>query len=604
MPRVLKRIIAVVFSLGLVVAAIWGGLILYRDSQRKPVNVYQVENFAMTNYWGDTSTTYGFVRLEGLQRVDVSDTATITEVFVTEGQEVRKGDPLASYDTTLTALDLEKAQIDVSRQKLNLDKMEKELEAIKVMRPSSGKPTVIQPEYDYVTTLPEVLTEKTPDSGFYENPIVLLWDMNRPVRLQDLIKTLEAEGLLREPRENVPDPTETPEPAETVEPTETPDADTTPAADPTETAEASPEPSVTPAETTDADTTPAGADPTVTPEPTQSPEPDQDGDSQGDGDPGYSDAEGELCVIVLIRAGSAGNARNGSTMAQYGFTLTLDGEGGVSDLSLSMQLPLPEGVPEEAQPTIIPDRGSGYTKAEIAKMRNDQEVAIRDAKLALEIAELDLKRKEAEVGDGMIRAELDGVVKTLNDPQAAFMENLPLMLISAGGGYYIEGTLSELELDTIKPGMTVTVNSWRSGTMTQGTVTEISDIPVQDEMRGYDGTNASYYPFEVFVDDSVDLMESEYVEMSYQGVTDAANYFYLEKMFIRTENGKAYCMVKNENGLLERRWISPGVDLWGSYTQIRGGLSLEDRVAFPYGKDVVEGAQTVDAEPDAFYSMN
>ncbi|MCQ2537476.1 MAG: hypothetical protein MJ124_03660, partial [Lachnospiraceae bacterium] len=61
-------------------------------------------------------------------------------------------------------------------------------------------------------------------------------------------------------------------------------------------------------------------------------------------------------------------------------------------------------------------------------------------------------------------------------------------------------------------------------------------------------------------------------------------------MFIRNEGGRSFCYVVGENGLLEERTIQVGKSLWGSYTQIRGGLSLEDKIAFPYGKDTVAGA--------------
>ena len=43
-------------------------------------------------------------------------------------------------------------------------------------------------------------------------------------------------------------------------------------------------------------------------------------------------------------------------------------------------------------------------------------------------------------------------------------------------------------------------------------------------------------------------------------------------------------------------------DLWGSYTQIRGGLTVDDYVAFPYGRDVKPGAATVEATADQLYS--
>ena len=61
-------------------------------------------------------------------------------------------------------------------------------------------------------------------------------------------------------------------------------------------------------------------------------------------------------------------------------------------------------------------------------------------------------------------------------------------------------------------------------------------------------------------------------------------------------------MARGEDGRLEQRWVQTGRDLWGSYTQIRGGLTTDDYVAFPYGRDVVEGARTVEAAADELYN--
>ena len=47
-----------------------------------------------------------------------------------------------------------------------------------------------------------------------------------------------------------------------------------------------------------------------------------------------------------------------------------------------------------------------------------------------------------------------------------------------------------------------------------------------------------------------------------------------------------------ENDRLEKREISIGKDLWGSYYEIYGGVTAEDLIAFPYGKNVTEGAKT------------
>ena len=82
---------------------------------------------------------------------------------------------------------------------------------------------------------------------------------------------------------------------------------------------------------------------------------------------------------------------------------------------------------------------------------------------------------------------------------------------------------------------------------------------------------------------------------------EAGTSWYLQKCFIRTDNGKHYVYVRGEIDTLEKRSVQTGKDLWGDYSEIKGGLTLEAKVAFPYGRDVVEGAKTVDAEPSELY---
>ena len=67
-------------------------------------------------------------------------------------------------------------------------------------------------------------------------------------------------------------------------------------------------------------------------------------------------------------------------------------------------------------------------------------------------------------------------------------------------------------------------------------------------------------------------------------------------------NHRVIPIVTGEDGKLEQRWVQTGKVVWDSYTQIRGGLTPEDYVAFPYGRDVVSGAKTEEATVDALYS--
>ena len=41
---------------------------------------------------------------------------------------------------------------------------------------------------------------------------------------------------------------------------------------------------------------------------------------------------------------------------------------------------------------------------------------------------------------------------------------------------------------------------------------------------------------------------------------------------------------------------------WGSYTEILSGLTADDLIAFPYGKNLKEGAPTVESDPSGLYS--
>ena len=76
---------------------------------------------------------------------------------------------------------------------------------------------------------------------------------------------------------------------------------------------------------------------------------------------------------------------------------------------------------------------------------------------------------------------------------------------------------------------------------------------------------------------------------------------YLENPFLRTEQGKTYVYVRGADGKLEKRVVTTGKSLWGSYTEILEGLSPEDLIAFPYGKTVIEGADTVESDLSVLY---
>lgn len=546
MNKTLKRALITVLVIAILCGAVWGGLVLYRNAQKKPVNVYAVQDFAMTEYWGDSSQTWGMITTDKLQDVYISDTQTVREIYVAEGQEIKAGDPILAYDTTLSDIDLEKASIDLQKLQLQKEKAEKELKDLYNMRPHSS--VLITPEPTGVEYISKTTPFRISGSGTEDDPFYYLWGENDAFSL-----SLLAEMFPEAPTE----PEEPAEPTEPVEPAEP----------------------IDPAEPTEPD----------------EPEADSPAEPEEEEQPiNYN----ESYVVFLVRQHDALNAPIDSYWG-----LRLDKSSG----EITFQVYQPD-LPEEIQSFEVEpepyyeESGSDYTAAELAVMRSEKEMEIRDLEVSIKLAQVEYDKLEQEVNDGVVRSTIDGTVKTVRDPDEAYQNSEAVVEVSGGGGYYIDGSLSELELGTVEIGQTVQVNCWETGAMCEGTIVEISEYPTTDSNSWSDGnSNVSYYPFRVFVDESADLRANAYADMSYENYVQEGDSLYLENEFLRTDGGKSYVYVRNADGLLEQRTVQTGRSLWGSYTQIRGGLTIDDYVAFPYGKDVEDGAKTVEATAQELY---
>ena len=133
--RKTKKIILTVTAVVLVAAvgaAVWWFTV---GKPKEPVKVYSFNYLGMTEYWGDNQESYGPVSTDRIQTVYVTDTQTVTQVHVEPGMEVKKGDLLLSFDTTLTDLALERTRLGVEKLKLQLLNAEERLQEIKNMRP-------------------------------------------------------------------------------------------------------------------------------------------------------------------------------------------------------------------------------------------------------------------------------------------------------------------------------------------------------------------------------------------------------------------------------------------------------------------------------------
>lgn len=562
-PRMSKKlkkgIIAAACVVG-VCGAVWGGLTIARNAQRGDVNVYAVNECAMTDYWGDTSNTSGMVTTDKLQKIYISQSQTVKKVWVKEGDSVKKGTALVSYDSTLTQATVERAKIDYDRQTENLEVMKNELELLKKAKNKEtleAEKTKLEAElqaeisrldgaggYDpEKAVVPGLVTPMAEGSGnSKDKPIYYYWLTNKPLSdevLRDLLHDAEINRA-----------------------------------------------------------TPMDKTPTVS---TYLVLVSRDKDKMG----GMPTSRG-LLITETFTPNSTEQPVEGAPIS--------------GTVSISFRFcDLPEYIDPER--TYDSDKykeltrkiaqiqellESSMTQLDLNKAILEKAQAVKEQEVNLKVAKLKLDKKLAELGDGNVYAEFDGTVKAVRDPDEAYNNSEAVVELSGGGGYYVTGTLSEMDLGSVQVGDSVSISSWMTGAACEGTIVSIDDYPTSNGNNWGDGnSNVSYYPFKVFVTEDANLQPNDYVDIQYQKDTSAeesGSSLYLQSMFIRTDSGKSYVMARGEDGRLEQRWVQTGRDLWGSYTQIRGGLTIDDYVAFPYGRDVVEGAHTQEATTDQLYN--
>lgn len=248
------------------------------------------------------------------------------------------------------------------------------------------------------------------------------------------------------------------------------------------------------------------------------------------------------------------------------------------------------------------DAGTSYggTAAEIQQQIKDKEKEIRDYQLDIKEANLEIKDIQKKLNNQTIKSTLNGVVKTVGDPEKESNDGKPLIQVVSSEGLYVQGTVSESQMNKLKVGATLSGYSYDNGVSFTAEVREISPYPSDN---GQDGANASSYPFTAYIADASGLSNNSWAELTLLDEGDGQGQgIYLEKPFVRTENGQYYVMKDDGTGHLTKQIVQVGGIQYGSSYQITGGLSMDDKITFPYGKDVREGAKTEEGTLDDLYN--
>ncbi len=574
----LKKVIAVVVVVALLTGTAVGGVLGYKSYQSKNL-VAEVQTVASLNmgYWGDTETSYGVVTNDSSQEVYMEDSGKVEKIFVEAGQTVKEGDPLVQYDISEIEMELKRKRLEMSTLNNSIAIANHELEKLKKTTPvDKTRPKVdlsyfgiestedtedteyteIIPEkdekddriYNYVTEDSVPYNADTAD-GTPENPYIYYCNKGAYAYgsfFNSIRPTDEETGKCVEfivCRKDDDGKMVMEQRKETVEAG-------------TESVE-------------DTESTESAAYTTVKETP-------------------VVDADVENNIVII-------DGNNLPTVYEDGgMWYIFSGESAddaIQDLIDSIT---------DAEEWEEPE---GYTKSELEAAIAKKEEELKKLDIERRKGELELQSLEDSASDGIVYAKLDGVVKSVADvDKLGSSTDTLLVVINGDEGLYVSGTVSELQLDVVKPGTIVTANSWESGMTFEATVTKVSDYPTSESSWGDGNPNVSYYEYTAYIDDSSALKNGESVDLTIQSAdTDDENGIYIEKAYVRQEDGRSYVMMADENDRLKKQYVTTGKTVYGSYIEVKTGLTESDRIAFPYGKEAVEGTKVTDADDTYYY---
>ena len=248
---------------------------------------------------------------------------------------------------------------------------------------------------------------------------------------------------------------------------------------------------------------------------------------------------------------------------------------------------------------------NGYTAEELKAAISDKEDDIAQAKEDLHDAQISYKEAKAEVDKATVKAKLAGTVTTAYSKGTLPTDGSAAIVVKAADGMYVKTSISEMELDSVKVGGTIKCVSSDTGDEYTAEVKEISDFPTADSSNGGDASNpnSSYYPIVAFIKDADGLSPGGSVEVSYSSKsmgTANENAVYLQKAYIRTEDKKSYVYLRDKKTKrLKKQYITVGKTMNGQYIEVVSGVTEDDNIAFPYGKNLREGVKTKISEDDS-----
>lgn len=243
----------------------------------------------------------------------------------------------------------------------------------------------------------------------------------------------------------------------------------------------------------------------------------------------------------------------------------------------------------DGEPIYIPPAYYGMSREERLALVRELAEQIRNKELTYKqlCHDIDILRNTAE--NGTLVSDVDGVVTALN-PLAKSGETL-LEVRGGSGKGVISCMLGETELEKYPVGTELTGFSYEIGSSVTAVVTYVSPMPVTDSYSNGGNPNSSGYTMLLEVQGNVELPLYSYVEFTSYEPLSKSGAIYLYEAFVREIDGQDWIFVAKD-GVLRKVQVHTGRRMMEYIELVGSDLTREDYIAFPYGKNVRDGAPT------------
>ena len=563
------------------------GIKLYLNSTNK-IDVNSVSTLN-TGYWDNPSTSTGFVSNSDTQSVLYDASKTITQVFVQEGQQVNAGDPLLSYDLTTLQSAVDTSQLDVEKTQNAITLAEHELK--KLLNTTPVPDVVEEPEIQDPTPAPLPGVPTKDGNGLYPYILSLSQAEKNFTNYNIYYADTESEAPEKGPHED-----DSLWKEERIKKTSdhtcwywieyTYTDGSTNAYDPKDAIEYYSDQQQIPSENISAVGT------------KQNPYVFNLNEDQGFvyGKLFLDNAnlnqylrfdvytnDGDLSSSWLVRCDKFATKQSMNEGDMYSV---------ISHTKEEQKYVEVEQKPSQDIP-------SGYTEIELAKAIRDKKQELKTLDLDLRKAQLSLSENKALLNDGVIRAKRNGVVRNVKKTSDSLQDGNTFLEVAGGQGTYIRGSISELMLDQVKIGDTISAYCWTNGETFDAKIQSIDTVPSSNSnYNGSGNPNVSYYGFEAYAKDASNIAVGEYLELTFNSASDTTSSIWLSKAYVKQEGNKYY-VLKDNHGKLKKQYVTVGKIVWGDTMEIKEGLSDTDYIAFAYSKSAKEGVKTQKSSEDA-----